>query len=483
MNTTNYAIRLLPDASVERGNPDSAGRADRMPNGVYKRAVVVSFQRAARCITHCATRCHESVARLTHASRQTNARGGAMRVLMVSDVYFPRINGVSTSIQTFRNEFARVGVEVTLIAPEYPGQVQPRGEDAEDVIRIASRGVPLDPEDRMMKRSRIDALLPVLRERNFDVVHIQTPFVAHYAGVRLARELGLPVLATYHTFFQEYLFHYFPFVPKGWMRALARRFSRSQCNELDAIVVPSSPMRDALLGYGVTKRMHVLPTGLPDAAFVAGNGTRFRMRYGIPAGRPVALFVGRVAFEKNIDFLLRVVAEARRALPNLLFVIAGEGPALGALKSQAERSGIQGNVLFVGYMNRETELPDCYSAADAFVFASRTETQGLVLLEAMALGVPVVSTAVMGTRDVLLRDGKPVPGSVVVEDDVGLFAKELVGLFLAPDRRQALSAGAVDYARTWQAGAMASRLAGVYADLVAGTVRGGVSVAGAVEAG
>jgi len=406
-----------------------------------------------------------------------------MRVLMVSDVYFPRINGVSTSIQTFRNELAGLGVEVTLIAPEYPGQVQDRKDDTENLIRIPSRGVPLDPEDRMMKRSRVNALLPALRDGNFDVVHIQTPFVAHYAGVHLARELGLPALATYHTFFQEYLFHYFPFAPKGWMRALARRFSRSQCNELDAIVVPSTPMRDALLGYGVTKPMHVLPTGLPDSAFAAGDGTRFRVRYNIAAGRPVALFVGRVAFEKNIDFLLGVVKEARHTLPNLLFVIAGEGPALAALKNQVERSGIQGNVLFVGYMNRDTELPDCYSAADAFVFASRTETQGLVLLEAMALGVPVVSTAVMGTRDVLLRDGKPVPGSVVVEEDAAPFAKELVGLLLAPDRRQGLAAGAVDYARTWQARVMAARLAGVYADLVAGAARRTVPMTNAIEAG
>lgn len=406
-----------------------------------------------------------------------------MRVLMVSDVYFPRINGVSTSIQTFRNEFVRQGVEVTLIAPDYPGQQQSGWADAGELIRIPSRGVPLDPEDRMMKRAPIDALLPRLRSGNFDLVHIQTPFVAHYAGVRLAKALGLPVLATYHTFFQEYLFHYFPFVPKGWMRALARRFSRAQCNELDAIVVPSSPMRDALLDYGVTTPMHVLPTGLPDSAFTPGEGARFRLRYGISARRPVALFVGRVAFEKNIDFLLRVVAEARRGLPDLLLVVAGEGPALAALKTQAAQLGLEPNVLFVGYMNRESELPDCYSAADAFVFASRTETQGLVLLEAMALGVPAVSTAVMGTRDVLLRDGEPVPGCVVAEDDVPAFSKQLVALLQAPDRRSVLSAGAVTYARTWQARGMAVRLAGIYAELAAASARERVAEANAVGLG
>lgn len=390
-----------------------------------------------------------------------------MRILMVSDVYFPRINGVSTSIQTFRSELARQSVNVTLIAPEYPAPMPQDDAQLSAPIRIPARGVPLDPEDRMMRRSRIDALLPRLREQDFDLVHIQTPFVAHYAGVHLARELRVPVLATYHTFFEEYLFHYFPFAPRRWMRALARRFSRSQCNELDAIVVPSTPMRDALLGYGVTAPMHVLPTGLPDAAFTPGDGTRFRMRHGIAAGRPVALFVGRVAFEKNIEFLLHMVREARSVLPGLLLVIAGEGPARNALKHQTARLGIQDNVLFVGYMDRESALPDCYAAADAFVFASRTETQGLVLLEALAAGVPVVSTAVMGTRDVLLKNAEAVPGAVVVEEDAGRFAAQLTGLLLAPERRRALSAAAAQHAGTWRAGAMASRLAALYAELAA----------------
>jgi 1,2-diacylglycerol 3-alpha-glucosyltransferase len=387
-----------------------------------------------------------------------------MKVLMVSDVYFPRINGVSTSIQTFRDEFARLGVGVTLIAPEYLASAAAvSGEPW--LIRIPSRGVPLDPEDRMMKRACVDALLPRLREMEFDLVHVQTPFVAHYAGVHLARKLDVPVVATYHTFFQEYLFHYFPFAPRGWMRALARRFSRAQCNELDAIVVPSSPMRDALLEYGVTKPMHVLPTGLPDSAFSPGDGARFRGRYGIAPERPVALFVGRVAFEKNIDFLLRVVETARRSLPDLLLVVAGEGPALESLKAQVGRMRIADNVLFVGYMDRATELPDCYRAANAFVFASRTETQGLVLLEAMAQGAPVVSTAVMGTRDVLLRDGKAVPGCVVAEDDVSAFASELVELLCATERRRLLSAQAIEQARGWQAHLMAVKLAALYKGL------------------
>ncbi len=127
------------------------------------------------------------------------------------------------------------------------------------------------------------------------------------------------------------------------------------------------------------------------------------------------LLVGRVAHEKNIHFLVHVLAEVRKSVPDVLFVIAGEGPALPAVKRTVSSAGLDGNVLFVGYLDRRTALRDCYRAADVFVFASRTETQGLVLLESLALGVPVVSTAVLGTKEVL-REAR---GAIVVAEERG----------------------------------------------------------------
>ena len=227
-----------------------------------------------------------------------------MNVLMISDVYFPRVNGVSTSIQTFRRELTALGHEVDLISPAYPA---PYAEDGH-TLRVASRFVPLDPEDRMMKPRNVRALLPRLRERRYDLVHIQTPFVAHYLGIEIA---------------------------------------------------------DAL---GVQAPMHVIPTGIPMAEFSTGNGDVFRIRHGIEKNRPM--------------------------------------------------------LLFVGYLDRRGALFDCYRAADAFVFASRTETQGLVLLEAMALGVAVISTAVMGTPDIV----GPKRGALVPEDNEADFARNIVKL-------------------------------------------------------
>ncbi|MDE2585207.1 MAG: glycosyltransferase [Betaproteobacteria bacterium] len=380
-----------------------------------------------------------------------------MRVLMVSDVYFPRVNGVSTSIETFRGQLAELGVEVCLVVPRYGNEIEQTG-----IVRVPGRPIPGDREDRLVGwRAMHRAVLEAARD--CDLIHIQTPFIAHYAGLKAARQLGRPVLATYHTLFEEYLQHYAPWLPAGWLRRQARAFSRRQCNALDAVVVPSTAMGQRLASYGVTAPLHVLPTGIPLARFAQGDGPGFRQRYGIAPGRPVALFVGRVAHEKNIGFLLDALSLARRhsGHSDLLLVIAGEGPALGDLQAQVRRLGLQDNVQFIGYLDRQQALPDCYAAADVFVFASRTETQGLVLLEAMAAGLPVIGLAEMGTIDIL----GPGRGALAPPPEVQAFAQCLTDFFADAALRARLAAEAKPYAAEWSDRALAARLADLYRQL------------------
>ena len=309
---------------------------------------------------------------------------------------------------------------------------------------------------------RLRAHLPQLPGGGFDVVHIQTPFLAHYAGVAFSDSLGVPRIETYHTYFEEYLHHYVRFVPKASLRALARRFSRSQCNDLDGVVVPSLQMRAVLAGYGISTPMAVIPTGLALDDFAAGDAEAFRRRYAIPPERPVIAYVGRVAFEKNIDFLLRVTARLKTVVPDILLVVSGEGPALASLQEQAQTLGLAEHTRFVGYLDRRGPLLDCYRAADVFVFASRTETQGLVLLEAMALGTPVVSTAIMGTRD-LLREGK---GAVIVPEDEAAFTTAVADLLRDEPRRRKLGQAGQHYAGQWTARATTERLLDFYREVV-----------------
>jgi len=380
-----------------------------------------------------------------------------LRVLMVTDVYFPRINGVSTSIDTFRDDLARQGVGVGLVAPEYP-----ESQAAGAAWRIPSRRLPFDPEDRLMRWGPLMHKVDALARDGVDLIHVQTPFAAHYAGFRAARRHRLPVVATYHTHFEEYIDHYLPLMPRPVLRGIARGIARNQCNGLDAVVVPSLAMRDKLEEYGVTAPMHVLPTGIPAGRFEGGSRERFRGQHSIAPTRPVALFVGRVAHEKNIGFLLDALSHAVRHVDALL-VIAGEGPALPELRHRVVRLGLGRHVMFVGYLDRKTELPDCYAAADVFVFASHTETQGLVLLEAMAAGLPVYGLARMGTRDII----EPERGAIAAPGDAEAFGLGLAALLSDTRRREAMSSEARRFAAEWSSTERARHLADLYRSLAA----------------
>lgn len=382
-----------------------------------------------------------------------------MKILFISDVYFPRINGVSTSIETFRNELRALGHTVHLIAPDY---LSPSSDET-DILRIPSWNVPLDPEDRFMSYSRVMKNLEKFRNEQYDIIHIQTPFVAHYLGIKLSKLLDIPCIETYHTFFEEYLYHYVPVVPKKLMRMVAQRFSRHQGNSLNGMVVPSHPMLGILRNYGITTHAEVIPTGIEPDSFVPGDRALFRKNYNIPQDRPVLLFVGRVAHEKNIGFLLKVLAHVKLSIPDILFVIAGEGPAREPLEKETKQLGLGDNVMFIGYLDRHTELNSCYRSADIFIFSSRTETQGLVLLEAMAQGVPVISTAELGTRDVL-KEGQ---GAWIAQEELTDFSTKVIKMLGNAEVRKELSVTGRNYALSWSASKQAERMLDFYQEIIA----------------
>jgi 1,2-diacylglycerol 3-alpha-glucosyltransferase len=375
-----------------------------------------------------------------------------MRILMVSDVYFPRVNGVSTSIETFRKTLAGQGVEVRLVVPRYGDE-----PDEPGIVRVAGRPVPGDPEDRLvgwraMHRTVLEAA------QDCDLIHIQTPVhrpVRRPESRPHARPAG-----------GRHLSHAVRGIPAalrafpalGLAQGPGARPVAPQCNALDAVIVPSTAMQQRLNSYGVTVPLHVLPTGIPLAQFAGGNGQAFRYQHGILSTRPLALFVGRVAHEKNIGFLLEALVHARQLRPDVLLVVAGEGPAMDDLKAQVKSLGLRDSVQFIGYLDRKQALPDCYAAANAFVFASRTETQGLVLLEAMAAGLPVIALSEMGTTDIL----SPGRGAISPPAEVKAFGETLGNFLNQPSAWHHLRQEAPVYAQEWSDVAMAARLACLY---------------------
>jgi 1,2-diacylglycerol 3-alpha-glucosyltransferase len=390
-----------------------------------------------------------------------------MDILMLSDVYFPRVNGVSTSIRTFSKSLLAMGHHVTLVAPDYGDHDAQRLHDDEfgerfEVVRVPARKVFFDPEDRLMTSGALRAVRTRFARRRWDVIHVHTPFAAHRLGVRLARTSELPLVETYHTYFEEYIAHYLPWLSPRVLRPVARRLSRSVCHDVDHVIVPTAEMDGVLRGYGVRTPSTVLPTGIDLSEFEGGDGHAFRQRHDIDPQRPLLVTISRLAIEKNIAFLLRATRVLMNTMPDVLLVIAGEGPDAARLARLVETLGLERNVRFLGNLDRRTELLDCYRAANAFVFASPTETQGLVLIEAMALGVPIVSTAVMGTAAVLRNANS----AIVSAEDVAEFAGCAGRLLRDRDLQAALSiAGPRDAAR-WNSEPLMQQVADLYGELM-----------------
>ncbi len=380
-----------------------------------------------------------------------------MRIALVTDTYRPRVNGVVASIDTFANEFRKLGHEVKIVAPEYPAsQIDVKDKDNEKyVIRIKSHYLFFDPEDRLP-----DPKLPSSKKRikeeilnfKFDIIHTQTPFTLGMEAIKWAKKLNSPIIHTYHTMFESYV-HYFKFIPKPIAIWLTKKISKWYCDKMDLNITPSTQMKELLLSYGIKKPIEVNPTGIKIDKFKIFNGDDFREKYNIPKDTILLLFMGRIGAEKNIPFLFKVLKNILNKKPNTKLIVAGKGPAEEEVHKAAEEIGVKDNVIFLGYFEPQ-DWVNCYAAADLFTFASVTETQGLVVTEAMAVGTPVVAVGAMGVAEVM----KGNRGGVLVNLDVNEFSEAVLKFLDDKNFYEEKRKEAFEYAKEWSAETMAKKL-------------------------
>jgi glycosyltransferase involved in cell wall biosynthesis len=382
-----------------------------------------------------------------------------LKIALVTDTYFPRINGVSTSTQIFAEEFTKLGHEVHIYAPAYPNSM----DESEHikVFRFPSWYLFFDPEDRLGRPWADKKLVRQLIDAKYDIVHTQTPFTLGGPAVKWARQSGAKVVHTYHTLFAAYTEHYLWFLPKALGVWYAKSASRRYCNSCDLLITPSTEMQNVLLSYNVTKPVEVIPTGIRLERFQGKDGARFRKMKGYQAEDQVVLFMGRVAEEKNIDFLMRVVHRLKPRIPHLQFLIAGEGAAKKNLEKMTTDLGMEGYVHFAGYLSKE-DWRDCYAGSDLFVFASITETQGLVVTEAMAAETPVVAVGEMGIKDVM-ASGK---GGLVTKLNEDEFTEAVYKILTDKALYAQKKSETLAEADKWSSGSMAKRMIEAYERLL-----------------
>ena len=346
-----------------------------------------------------------------------------MKVALFTNNYLPFRGGVTTSVETLRRGLETRGHEAWVFAPRFPGaaDADPR------IVRYPSLPAATYPEFALaVPWSR--AVVRRARAERFDVFHAHHPFLLGPAARRLARREGRPLVFTYHTRYDKYA-HYVP-LPRLLVEAAAVGLSTRFAARADAVLAPSSLIRDELGARGVHAHVAVVPTGVDLTHFAPGDSGAARRRLGLAADDRVLLYVGRLDREKSVGRILAAFERVAGTVPRARLVLAGHGTEADALQRHARRLTVGDRVVFLGVRPHET-LVECYRAADLFVFASETETQGLVLAEAAACGVPAVTVSGPGCDEVV-RDGET---GVLTKPDSASLAEAAIGLLLDDARR------------------------------------------------
>jgi len=378
--------------------------------------------------------------------------GRPLTIGMFVDSYLPEINGVVTSLVSTMRELRRRGHRVIVIAPSHEGAV----DDDPDVFRLRSSPFPFYPQFRMAFPLPAK-LLATLPRMPFDVIHAHSMFFIGCLGAYLAQFRKMPLFLTYHTLWTEYA-HYVPVDP-GFTRAQAVWVSRQFCNRASCVIAPTYGIRDLLTSYGVDRPILVLPSGVDVSLFATSAAQGPRIRAG---GGPIALFVGRLGKEKNVDLVLDAFDAAARRIPDLRLIVVGSGPHEEALRRHANQLPSSPRIRFTGALP-QAELGAYYAAADAFVFASTTETQGLVLLEAMTHGVPVAAVDCAVTREVVSGES-----GILARESAAELGDAIVALVRAgEDERARRVASAMNVARPCSVEALTDTLEAHYAEVCA----------------
>ncbi len=376
---------------------------------------------------------------------------------MFTNTYLPHVGGVARSVSTFVEDLLDRGHQVRVVAPTFTEQQE---EEADYIIRV--------PAIQNFNGSDFSVKIPLAGEigekiAKFepDIIHSHHPFLLGDSAVRTSRLLGVPLVFTHHTRYEQYT-HYVP-LDSPALKRFVSDLATQYANMCHHAIAPSSGIEKLLEKRGVRSPITVLPTGIDTDLFSSGDRERFRAAFRITNNAPVVGHVGRLALEKNLAFLARAVARAAQAIPELKFLVAGSGEAEADIRNIFHGRDVEQSLIMVG-SRTGSELADCYAAMDVFVFASRSETQGLVLAEAMAAGVPVVALSATGVDDVLVEGSNGIKLDTETNDKG--FSAAIQKLFEQHEQIASLTPACLETARQFSRQSSCLRLLDLYETVV-----------------
>jgi glycosyltransferase involved in cell wall biosynthesis len=381
-----------------------------------------------------------------------------LHIAFFTNSYHPVVNGVVRSVAAFRDILMKHCHNVFVFA-----QFDPSYQDTEPFIfRYPSLPLPLpgDIAAAIPVSPFVEQLLPSLK---LDVIHTHHPILLGQTAARKAAELGLPLVFTFHTQYWEYT-HYVPFPQETiqeFLKNAVHRWLQEFIQKCQHIIIPSESIREILVrDYGLQERYTVIPTGIDLEPYRCADWRSLRKEKGWQ-NKTVLISVGRLAPEKNWDTLLRAFANVSSRRSKLHLVLIGDGPAKASLQALASELGMADRVTFTGALPFD-QVPCYLKAADVFTFASVTETQGLVTMEAMAAGLPIVAVNASGTRDIV-EHGKQ---GFLVENDADALAKGIEKLLADSQRRKQFSNSVLKKARTFDINELGKQMLSVYEEAI-----------------
>lgn len=368
-----------------------------------------------------------------------------MRIALFTETFLPKVDGIVTRLKHTVSHLQRQGYTVQVFCPDY-GLAEHAGAK---IYGISAFPLPLYPELKMaLPRPSIGV---ELRRFNPDIIHVVNPAVVGLSGIYYAKRYDIPLIASYHTHLPEYLKHYGLAALEPTMWSLIRNLH----NQAAINLCTSTAMVTALAEHGI-ERVDLWQRGVDTETFrpqLASAAMRDRLSGGHPDA-PLLLYVGRLSAEKEVDRIKPVL----QAIPQARLALVGNGPN----REMLEQHFAGTNTNFIGYLHGE-ELGAAYASADAFIFPSRTETLGLVLLEAMAAGCPVVAANSGGIPDIVTNG---VNGFMFdPADEVGAIMATQK-LFANPASREMLRHNARREAERWGWGAATAQLVGFYEQVI-----------------
>lgn len=324
-----------------------------------------------------------------------------MKILITTDLYKPQINGVVTSIINLRSELEKEGHEVRILTISQ--QAASYKEDG--VYYIKSLPIGVYPDIRF-PISCASKFLKEIVEWKPEVIHSQCEFFSFDYAIRISKATKAPIVHTYHTLYEQYS----KYLLGGKLvtpRILAL-FSKGRMKKVQTVIAPSEKVQKTLKKYKVKNHIEVIPTGIDLADFqdneVNADIQKIRERYKIPKDRKIILSLGRLGFEKRIEEIIEGFALDEKVLQKSILLIVGDGPARKQLEELVREKQICNNVIFAGMVSPK-EVVDYYKAADVFVCASTSETQGLTYVEAAASGLPLICKQDPCAKD-LIKSGE-----------------------------------------------------------------------------